>query len=53
MTNMSERIVKIVIHEKYSSNNFSKIGDWEDNGESNRSERMMRIVIYKYSTNEE
>ena len=50
MTNRSERIVRIVIHEKYSSNS-SEIGDSDDNDKSNRSERIMRIVIHKYSSN--
>ena len=35
-------------HDKYSSNS-SEIDNWEDNDELNRSERMMRIVIHKYS----
>ena len=51
-SNRSKRIVRIVIHEKYSSN-CSEIGDWEDNDKSNRSERMMKIVNHKYSTNED
>ena len=52
MMNRSERIVRIAIHEKYSSNS-SEIVDSEDNDESNRSKRLMRIVIQKYSTNED
>ena len=52
MTNRSVIIVRIVINEKYCSNS-SEIVDSEDNDESNRSERMLRIVIHKFSTNED
>ena len=49
--------MRIVIHEKYSTNDYEKssnseTGDSVDNDELNRSERIVRILIHKCSSNE-